>query len=70
MFIIKFLELITIAIPPTLPIALSAGIDYSLNRLRDINVLCTFKKYAFIISLNYLISEYLNLLKILAGIHP
>ena len=36
--ILKFFDLVTIAVPPTLPIALSAGVDYSLYRLNKIGI--------------------------------
>ena len=38
--IVRFLDLITITVPPALPAAMSVGIMFALSRLRDKNVFC------------------------------
>lgn len=39
-FIIKLLDLVTIAVPPALPLTMSIGIGYSLGRLKDNKITC------------------------------
>ena len=38
--IMKFLDLITTTVPPSLPACISVGITYSLSRLKDVEIFC------------------------------